>query len=434
MPRCVDCGFLWAHPSPDKAELWRLYQGGGYYARESEAPGSTGYEDFPATRFLKQIDHRRVALRLIQRAGCEPAHFTNARTRRDTPTERGVSNRPKLLDVGCAMGHFMDAAHDCGWEVEGVERNPDAIARLREKYRFPASHAEWPEFECGTYDAVAMLDVLEHLAHPFVSLSKAASSLRCGGSLVVTTPDHGSLPAKLLGKRNELVQKISSGEHLTLFTRKTLTAALNRAGVRRRRNRQLWAHARPRHRGQTRRRGPARLGRGHRGGREGAWSLQHWRPHRSWPQHDRLRDEARQSVDENSSLTRWSRPPAPATRGFSRPRGGRLGPAAQGVEVIEPTLRIPPLDRGRPARVPDMARLGVVRGEREPAPLHERQRLETLACPGQVRHAGLDALSPVRQGRRRRCRPPVPCAAAPASAPRPRTPRLDRTRARPPRP
>jgi cyclopropane fatty-acyl-phospholipid synthase-like methyltransferase len=32
----------------------------------------------------------------------------------------GTAN-PRLLDIGCAMGHFLLAAREAGWQVVGVE-------------------------------------------------------------------------------------------------------------------------------------------------------------------------------------------------------------------------------------------------------------------------------------------------------------------------
>ncbi len=128
------------------------------------------------------------------------------------------------------MGHFMDTAQDCGFDVEGIDRNADAISKLSAKYCFLATCTELADFNGGPYDTVTMLDVVEHLEDPWGSIAKAASLVREGGVMAVSTPDLGSLAARLLGARNELVQKAESGEHLTFFTRRTLTAALHRAG------------------------------------------------------------------------------------------------------------------------------------------------------------------------------------------------------------
>ena len=203
---------MWADPMPDEDQLARLYDG-SYFERRNGGPDDghlfVGYHDYVGLRFLKQMDHQRVARSLMDMA----------------PTRR-----PRLLDIGCAMGHFMDAAQDCGFDVEGIDRNADAISKLSAKYCFPATCTELADFNGGPYDTVTMLDVVEHLKDPWESIAKAASLVPKGGVMAISTPDMGSLPARLLGARNELIQKAESGEHLTFFTRRTLTAALHRVG------------------------------------------------------------------------------------------------------------------------------------------------------------------------------------------------------------
>ncbi|MDE0034162.1 MAG: class I SAM-dependent methyltransferase [Deltaproteobacteria bacterium] len=201
---------------PDEEHLAALY-GREYFERPSgdvEETGVAGYHDYVGLRFMRQWDYRRVALNLIDMVATSPPPPPAAR----------------LLDVGCAMGYFMDVADDVGFDVEGIDRNPDAIRRLSFKYRFPVTCADFASFNGGPYEAVTMLDMLEHFSDPFGALAKTASLTRSGGVLAISTPDSGSLVARLLGRRNELIQKASSGEHLTFFTRQTLTAALDRAG------------------------------------------------------------------------------------------------------------------------------------------------------------------------------------------------------------
>ena len=213
--RCAVCGMMWSAPMPSDEELNRVY-GATYFEKpdgrqDRDAP--VGYVDYRASRFLRQWGQRGIALRLRE--------LLQAPAREASPT---------LLDVGCASGQFMDVAHDYGFVVEGVERDPRAVAELRAKYRFPVACADFAAFSGGPYDAVAMLDVIEHLRDPFAALRHAASLVRPGGLLALATVDAGSWVARLLGSRNELVRRAAVGEHLWFFTRDTLTAALDRAG------------------------------------------------------------------------------------------------------------------------------------------------------------------------------------------------------------
>jgi 2-polyprenyl-3-methyl-5-hydroxy-6-metoxy-1,4-benzoquinol methylase len=43
-------------------------------------------------------------------------------------------NPSRLLDVGCAMGHFLVAARDEGWDVQGVECSAYAVAYGRSRW------------------------------------------------------------------------------------------------------------------------------------------------------------------------------------------------------------------------------------------------------------------------------------------------------------
>ena len=203
---------------PSDYDLSQLYQE-GYFDRDSSVSDVfAGYSDYIEFRYLRQWDNRKIAIDLFNLVPSSP------------PT--ASSTRPTLLDVGCAHGHFMDTAQDCGFDVEGVDRNPYAIETLQRKYLFPSTCSDLSEYRGGPFDAVAMLDVIEHFIDPFAALGKVASLVRKDGILVVSTPDLGSQTARVLGKRNVLVKKAASGEHLWFFTRQTLADALGRAGFR----------------------------------------------------------------------------------------------------------------------------------------------------------------------------------------------------------
>ena len=212
--RCSGCTFMWLDPQPSEAELHEVY-GEDYYRNQRffEANGQTiyGYFDYASERFVKQQDHQRVVDRIIR--------FL------DLPETGGG----RLLDVGCGLGYLLDVAHDRGFRVEGIDYNPRAVDWIGRKYTFPAVAGDFMAYDGGPYDAITMLDVIEHLPRPLEALEKAAALTRPGGIFALSTMDSDSLVSRLLGSRLEDFRR--TREHLYFFNRHTIRAGLERAGL-----------------------------------------------------------------------------------------------------------------------------------------------------------------------------------------------------------
>lgn len=133
----------------------------------------------------------------------------------------------RLLDIGCSVGTFLEAACARGWVAEGLEPNPRAAACCRAAGRavrvglFDEAAAE---AAAGTYDVAHMGDVLEHFRDPIAALRLAARCLVPGGCLVASTPNFGSVLARAV--------QVKPREHLTYFTAATLRTAMEAAGLR----------------------------------------------------------------------------------------------------------------------------------------------------------------------------------------------------------
>jgi SAM-dependent methyltransferase len=122
----------------------------------------------------------------------------------------------RLLDYGCWVGFLGSEAIARGWDVVGVEPSRWAAERARSR------GIEVVEEPGGTFDAVLLGDVIEHLPEPAAVLE----FVRPGGVVWIATPDAGSRVARLLGKRWWSVIPT----HVHLFTRPSLKALLDRNG------------------------------------------------------------------------------------------------------------------------------------------------------------------------------------------------------------
>jgi len=130
----------------------------------------------------------------------------------------------RFLDVGAATGYFLGLARERGWTVSGVEMSAAAAHHGTQKgISMHVGTLETSPFGAGSFDAISMIDVLEHTSDPHSLLKKAHEVLRSGGILLINTPDAGSLFARLMGKRWHL---ICPPEHLVYFNRKNLAHLL----------------------------------------------------------------------------------------------------------------------------------------------------------------------------------------------------------------
>ncbi len=218
--RCSACGLLHLHPWPSEAEVAAVY-GGDYFQNERFLTGTHeslyGYADYVAERFNKQPQYADIAREIHQHLASPGA-------------SRHERARPRLLEVGCGLGYFLDQAFEEGFDVSGVEFNPGAVERLRRKFAFPIHEGALESMEVppGSYDAVAMFDVIEHLRAPFEALDQIHDMLSPGGLLIVSTPDAESATSRLIGSRLEDFRR--TREHLVFFGRRTLSETLDEHG------------------------------------------------------------------------------------------------------------------------------------------------------------------------------------------------------------
>ena len=188
--RCDDCGHMQLDVFPSESTLMGLY----------EDAASVDYVEEEAGQRLTA----RIALERI---------------------ERWVP-RGRLLDLGCWVGFLLAEARDRGWETVGVE--PSAFAAEYARSRLGLDVRQEDLFEAdlpeGSFDAIVLGDVLEHLIDPGAALDRIAGLLAPGGVVYLALPDAGSALARRMGARWWSVLPT----HVQYFTRGSLMTLLRR--------------------------------------------------------------------------------------------------------------------------------------------------------------------------------------------------------------
>jgi 2-polyprenyl-3-methyl-5-hydroxy-6-metoxy-1,4-benzoquinol methylase len=156
--------------------------------------------------------------------------------------ETFINGKGKLLDVGCGVGHFLATAKKWGWTVQGMDISRAAQTAAREAYGLEVEVAtlENSSLERGSFDALTLWDVIEHIRRPIENLKAANRLLRMGGVLAMKTPNESSLFKqfalfcyRLLGNRAAFLLKyVYYVPHYFSYSEGTMSVLLDKCGFR----------------------------------------------------------------------------------------------------------------------------------------------------------------------------------------------------------
>jgi 2-polyprenyl-3-methyl-5-hydroxy-6-metoxy-1,4-benzoquinol methylase len=151
----------------------------------------------------------------------------------------------RILDVGCGGGEFLRLAKNSGYEVHGIELQPDRAEYSRricscEVYDHDITSDYFDRYK-NSFDAVSLWDVIEHVNFPYKTLLSIHKVLRPGGVLYIDTPAKDSFYHRF----GELTYRVTFGRfptflnimysehpfgHKQIFSTKELTAMLSNMG------------------------------------------------------------------------------------------------------------------------------------------------------------------------------------------------------------
>jgi SAM-dependent methyltransferase len=130
--------------------------------------------------------------------------------------------RATLLDVGCGTGDFVEHASQSGWRARGVE--PSRLASERGRARgldvFQGTLEAALEAHTGPgYDAITMLNVLEHVPDPVAYVRQCRALLAPDGALAIVVPNDFTIvqEAARVAIGTERRWWVASPDHINYF-------------------------------------------------------------------------------------------------------------------------------------------------------------------------------------------------------------------------
>jgi len=206
---CQVCGFKHIISIPTVEELEHVYQH-DYYKQEKPLYLERYKEDFEWWNmvYAQRYDTLEQYLPIKQR---------------------------RLLDIGSGPGFFLLNGQERGWKVKGIEPSIQAVEHSR-RLKLDVKHGFYSEktaLELGTFDAINMSLVLEHIPDPAQFLRLIHNQLNDKGMICIVVPNDFN-PFQLV-LRDHLDFKpwwVAPPHHINYFDFNSLSSLVERCGFR----------------------------------------------------------------------------------------------------------------------------------------------------------------------------------------------------------
>lgn len=208
--KCPGCASAVLFPQPDSSELADLY------------PDVYSFRpDFQEQSKFKSILGKAEELAFYR---------TLHRKETESVTRATGITSGRLLDVGCGTGDRLTRFAQAGFEVRGLEIQPELMSYVRDHLGFEADQGDLDSvsYEDGSFDLVTIYYVIEHLLDARSAVEKIFSILKPGGWMVAEVPLADCFQVSLFGRRWS--QFGEAPRHVSVPSRKGMVSLLSNAG------------------------------------------------------------------------------------------------------------------------------------------------------------------------------------------------------------
>lgn len=224
--RCRGCRHLYMNPRPSDESLMQCYPQtyAPHYDPASSAATSRDNDAIPGTPRTASTLRRLLArVPLLKRF-----LFWLGQQHATIVPPLPASQPRRLLEIGCAHGGYLQQAAALGWNVDGIEPDPQAAERACERgfvvQTTTLAQADLPE---ESREAIVAWMVLEHVPDPQQMVQHAQRVLTPGGTFCVSVPNAAGYERRLFGR---FWLGYDAPRHLQVFTARRLRRLLQQLG------------------------------------------------------------------------------------------------------------------------------------------------------------------------------------------------------------
>ena len=201
--RCSACGFRYLSPRLTEASMLEVYRSGAYFEG-----GEVGYDSYAGQAPALRATFRRVVADMVK------AGFGGG----------------DLLEIGCGYGFLLEEARSAFRSCSGTEFADEAASAARARGLDVVTGGIEALPPGRRFDCIVATHVIEHVYDPRGFIGAVKLLLRPGGTLLLGTPDMGSLWRRTMGAR---WPSFKVPEHVLYFDRPSLTGLLADSGFER---------------------------------------------------------------------------------------------------------------------------------------------------------------------------------------------------------
>ena len=209
---CDHCTALFTQDVPEEAGIGRYYASPDYVSHSDTQEG-----------FVNKMYHgvRNITLASKKKL-----------------IEKETVANGKILDVGCGTGAFLNTMQTAGWQVTGIEPDPGAREKAASLYNIhPEPPGELFHLPAGSFDAITMWHVLEHVhkLHEYIDQLKLLLTEK--GRLFIAVPNHTSGDA---AKYKKDWAAFDVPRHLYHFSPKSMNILMSMHGMEVKKTKPMW--------------------------------------------------------------------------------------------------------------------------------------------------------------------------------------------------